>query len=585
MKLNRQVVWLLDELWIRKTEFVTGLLCIAASAGLYLLLPRWASYLVQTVFPSGSVVLLAQHLALGLLIFLLASVLTFWRTYLMMHLTHAIATATREQIFRHVLRVSPRLLQSFGGGNLLSAFSNDLNTFQLAVTGLIGSFVPSAILFLCFGAAMAWHSVLLFCATILLLSPLVWVIVVVGKRVRLAVHGSQDGLAKVLGRFEELISCAKEIKSFGREETEIKRFKEVSGKAFSAILVRDWLDAFHPAAVSLSVAIAVGALILLSAFLIGEDLITVETLTAFLVCALLAYPALQETCNSAGRLMQFRAVAERIERIFALPVEEEGAQPLANKRIAGAVKFERLSFGYETGSFRLKDFDLDVKAGQMVALIGPSGAGKSTILDFIPRFLAPHSGRVLINGQDIATVRLSDLRRQIGVVPQEPILFEATIEENLRFGAPDASEDEVLSAARAAHVDEFVQLMPGRYGARVESRGRNLSVGQRQRIAIARVFLKNPRILLFDEPTSALDGASERLVRDAVRNAAAGRTTLIVAHRMSTVRDADRILVIEHGRIVEDGTHKDLFELRGLYHSLYSAQSEGATKSSAPQAA
>jgi ABC-type multidrug transport system fused ATPase/permease subunit len=319
--------------------------------------------------------------------------------------------------------------------------------------------------------------------------------------------------------------------------------------------------------------------------MIGESLVTVETLTAFLVCALLAYPALQETCNSAGRLMQFRAVAERIERILALPVEDEGAQPLANKRIAGAVRFERLSFTYETGGFGLKDFNLDVKAGQMVAMIGPSGAGKSTILDFIPRFLAPQSGKVLIDGQDIATVRLSDLRRQIGVVPQEPILFEATIEENLRFGAPDASGEELLAAARAAHVHEFVQLMPDGYGSRVEARGRNLSVGQRQRIAIARVFLKNPRILLFDEPTSALDGTSERLVREAVRNATVNRTTLIVAHRMSTVRDADRILVIERGRIVEDGSHEDLCELRGLYHSLYSAQFEGATETSAPQAA
>jgi ABC-type multidrug transport system fused ATPase/permease subunit len=240
--------------------------------------------------------------------------------------------------------------------------------------------------------------------------------------------------------------------------------------------------------------------------------------------------------------------------------------------VRGDLEFEKVRFSYGDGPFSLDAFDLKIAVGQRVALVGPSGGGKSTLVEMIPRFLTPDGGRVLIDGVDAATLSLGELRRNIGIVFQQPVLFEGSVRDNIRFGAPDAGEDEVLRAAIGAHVDDFVRLLPAGYDAPVERGGRNFSVGQRQRIAIARVLLRNPRILLLDEPTSALDAESEALVRDALEVASEGRTTLIVAHRLSTVRAADRIVVIERGRIVEDGTHQQLYSRGGLYRKLCDEQ-------------
>lgn len=579
MMLHRHAEWLWREVWARRTVFLAALFCTAASAGLYVLMPLWASQLVGDVLRTGGVVGLAWHLLLGLAVFTVASLFSFGRIYLMTRLSLDITAKTRARLFRQILQASPRTLASVGGGQLISSFSNDLQVFQEALIRVVAVFAPSVILFLVFGAAMAYYSWLLFVSSVILISPLALVTSYFGNRLHAASHSTQDRLAGLVGRFDEMLGGSKEIKSFNRETDVADRFEALNAQTLETQLRRERIDALHPVAVALAAALGVAAMVFLSALLLNQGLISLETLTAFLVCVGLAYSPMQEASHSIGRLIQMTAILDRFERIVDLPPETGGDRRLPAGAAQGAIRFEDVDFAYQPEAFRLAHFNLDIPAGQRVALVGPSGGGKSTIIDMVPRFLTPDGGRVLIDGIDAAELDLADLRREIGVVFQQPVLFEGSLLENLRFGAPEAPMEAVIEAARAAHVEEFAQRLPGGYEARLEPKGANLSVGQRQRIAIARVFLKNPRILLLDEPTSALDADSERLVRDALERASEGRTTLIVAHRLSTVRAADRILVVEQGRIVEDGTHGELYARGGLYHRLckeqLSAEGEG----------
>ncbi|MEX0955362.1 MAG: ABC transporter ATP-binding protein [Rhizobiaceae bacterium] len=572
MKSHRHINWLWRELWSRRGLFGAALFCTGASAGMFVLMPLWASRLVGDVFTSSDTAGLALYLALGLIIFMAGSLLTFGRIYLMTRLAHLVTKQTRGQLFHHIMKASPRSLAQMSGGELVSSFSNDLQTFQEALTRVVAVFAPSVILILVFGAAMAWYSWVLFLSVIVLISPLAFVTSYFGRRLHGASHNTQEQLAGLVGRFEEMLDGTKEIKSFGREEHVLKMFDGLNTQTLNAQLTREKIDSFHPAAVSLAAAVGITAMIFLSAVLLDRGLISVETLTGFLVCVGLAYSPLQEASHSVGRLIQFSALMDRFERLLALPLETGGEKPLATDKVEGSLRFDNVSFAYRKDGFRLENFNLAIAAGQRVAFVGPSGGGKSTILDLVPRFLTPDSGAVLIDGQDMADYRLTDLRQAIGIVFQQPVLFEGTLLENLRFGAPEATLDEVKAAARAAHVDEFAMRMAGQYEARISPQGSNLSVGQRQRIAIARVFLKDPPILLLDEPTSALDAESEKLVQDALERASEGRTTLIVAHRFGTVRSAHRIVVVREGEIVEDGTHDELFSKDGLYRKLSEQQ-------------
>jgi len=570
MKPHRHASWLWNELWKRRAVFLAALLCTGASAGLYLLMPLWASKLVDEVFSSGNIAWLAGHLMLGIALFTVASMLSFGRIYLMTRLSFSITADTRERLFGQILHTSPRSLASIGGGQLVSSFSNDLQTLQEALMRVVALLAPSVILIVIFAGAMVWYSWLLFLCSVVLISPLALVTSYFGRKLHGAAHTTQDRLAGLVARFEEMLGGAKEIKSFSREDDVVGRFRRLNAETLDAQLARERTDAFHPFAVALGASVGIAGMVMVAAVLLDRELITLPTLTSFLVCVGLAYSPLQEASHSIGRLVQLTAILDRLERIASLPREAGGDRPLG--KVKGEIAFDHVGFAYVPNGFRLEDFNLRIGAGESVALVGPSGGGKSTIIDLVPRFLTPDSGRMLIDGVDAASLDLTALRREVGVVFQQPVLFEGTLAENLRFGAPAATDEEVLAAADAAYVDEFARRLPAGYDTRIEPRGANLSVGQRQRIAIARVFLKNPRILLLDEPTSALDADSERMVREALERASRGRTTLIVAHRLSTIRAADRIVVIERGRIVEEGTHEQLYTRNGLYRRLCDEQ-------------
>ncbi|PSM16589.1 ABC transporter ATP-binding protein [Nitratireductor sp. StC3] len=572
MAVGRHLAWLAGELWRRRGEFVAALIATAVSAGLYLLMPGWAATLVRSVFPAGETAALAWHLALGLAIFGAASAFTFARVYLMTRLSQRITAAVRLRIFGDILATAPRNLHALRGGELVSSFSNDLQVFQHAMTRVVASLIPAIILVVCFSVAMAWTNWQLFLCAIVLVSPLAWITSRFGRTLHAKAHLSQRRLATLVGRFEETVRGAKELKSYCLEDQSIRQFELLNRDALAVQIERDMMESLHPAAVAMAAALGVSAMLFVSAFMLSRDLISLEDLTAFLVIVGLAYPSLQEGSHSIGQLIQLFAVLERFEVIMGLPREADGTAPPAAAPLRGAIRFDKVRFLHQPGGFAFEDFDLTIPAGQRVAIVGPSGAGKSTLLDLLPRFLAPEAGRVLIDGTDVAAMRLAELRASIGIVFQEPAIFETSLIDNIRLGDPHAPMDRVMEAARSAHVDEFAQRLPGGYDAPVAVRGLNLSLGQRQRIAIARAFLKDPPILMLDEPTSALDTVSEQLVRDAIERVSAGRTTLIVAHRISTVRGVDRIVVLDRGRIVEDGDHETLFRRDGLYRRLYREQ-------------
>lgn len=564
--------WLVDQLKANRGLLILSVGLTFATVAVFLVMPRWAASLLQDKLPTRAIGDIVPHLFIGLLVFVTGSLLGLFRAIATSTLLHKLTTKVRERLFSHILSISPRQVSATRSAEVLSRVSNDVMLFQGAMSSIVSNLIPSSILALCFSVAMFWYSPIMFGLIVIMLSPLALVSSFFGRKLHTMSHQSQESIAKLMARFEELLAGAREIKAFGRENAVGNRFTILNVENLRILMKQERLDALHPVAVALTAAIGAVVLLVLSLWLIDRELIRFEDLTSFFVCLLMAYSPIQEASFAGSRIMQLRAVMERLEFILNIEPEVDGslASPAINVRFD--ICFENVSFRYNDDGFALKDLNLSIPFGQMVALVGPSGAGKSTLIDLIPRFLSPTTGRVLIGNEDIRNYKLADLRGLIGFVSQEPILFEASIEDNLRFGAPSINREDLMAAARAANVDEFVQRMPNGYASQIEFRGRNLSVGQRQRIALARVLIRNPRLLLLDEPTSALDAVSEDLVRDALKTASAGRTTLVVAHRMSTIRDADRVLVMQKGQIIEDGTHDALRRAHGLYDKLYEAQ-------------
>ncbi|NBC16588.1 MAG: ATP-binding cassette domain-containing protein [Bacteroidetes bacterium] len=546
-----------------------ALVLTALSSLVWLAVPLGLRELLDAVFQQGDRVML-NRLALGLLIlFLLQTALSFGGGYLLSWTGERVVADLRQRLYEHLHALSLRFFAEQRTGDLTSRLTNDVSSVRTAVTSSLVELLTQTL-------TLA-GSVVLMVVLNWRLSLLIFVVVPAatvaaiyfGRTIRRLARRVQDELAETTAIAEEALAAVRVVKAFARSPYEVQRYHDAIETLFGTTIRKVLVNTAFGSIIGL---MFMGALIAI--FWFGGVEVLAGRLTAGDLVAFIFYAFnIARGVGGMARLYStFNSAAGASERLFELldtePELQDAPDALALPRIQGTVRFEHVSFRYDPEQPVLRDIDVTVAPGQMVALVGPSGAGKTTLLNLIPRFFDPTSGRVRIDGHDLRDVRVQSLRQQLAVVPQETYLFSASIRDNIRYGRLDAADAEVEAAARAANAHDFIAGLPDGYDAEVGERGVKLSAGQRQRVAIARALLRDARILLLDEATSALDATSEALVQDALDRLMQGRTTFVIAHRLATVRHADRILVLDEGRIVQTGTHDDLAHRPGLYREF-----------------
>ena len=555
-------------------RMIFAVFCMIVAAAAYLVVPWLIKNVVDQVLQDKNMFMLNLIVGAIILIFLIRGFATYGQTYNMSYIGQRVIIDVREAIFKHLQRLSLSYFDRRKTGVIMSNLTNDVSALQSAVVDNLISLITESVTLIGSLVSMLlidWKLTLVTFITV----PMVLIIInVFGKKLRLAGHDVQGRIADITALLQEVISAIRVVKSFAREGFEVKRFEVENQNNFNAVIKATKLTSLLSPMVEFSAAIAVAFILWYGGYSVVTGTITAGSLIAFLIYAINLSNPVKRLSQVYGNIQKALAAADRVFDILdtkADVVEKENAIDLPD--IKGDVDFNHVSFSYDGEKMALCDFNLSVKAGESVALVGPSGAGKTTLANLLPRFYDVTSGSITIDGTDIKDVTFKSLRNQIGLVPQETVLFNASIKENILYGRLDASEEEIYEAAKAANVMEFVDKMPDGLDTIVGERGSSLSGGQRQRVAIARAILKNPKILILDEATSALDTESEKLVQEALDRLMEGRTAFVIAHRLSTVQNAHQIVVLNQGKLVEKGTHQELLALEnGLYNHLYSVQ-------------
>lgn len=556
-----------------KKRLAAAVVCIIMAAGANLYLPWIIKDMIDDVLMSKDMLML-NLIAAGILVVMFTrGVFYYGQSYLVSYVGQRVIIDVRSVLFRKFQKMPLSYYDRQQTGTVMSYITNDVSAMQSAIVdNLIELVTESSILIgsLAMMIYLDWKLSLLTLMTI----PLVgFAMKIFGRKLKRSSTVIQERAAEITSLLQESISAIRVVKSFVRETYEIKRFEEQNWRNFQAAMKNVKLSSLLTPTVEFLAAIAVTFIVWFGGYEVVNEVITAGELVAFLTYAVnlanpvkrlsRVYAAIQRAMAAADRVF---AVMDLDEKIIDVP----GAKPLPP--IKGEVEFRDITFSYKEGQPALQHISLKAEPGQMIALVGPSGSGKSTIANLIPRFYDVDSGTISIDGHDIRQVTADSLREQIGLVPQETMLFSTTVMENIRYGRLDATDEEVIAAARAANAEEFIKDLPEGYNTRLGERGLNLSGGQRQRLAIARAILKNPRVLILDEATSALDTESEKIVQDALDKLMVGRTSFVIAHRLSTIFNADQIFVVENGHLREHGTHEELLAAGGLYSNLYNIQ-------------
>ena len=510
-----------------------------------------------------------------LLVYLVKGLGAYGSAFVMTDIGQRVVRDLRDQLFRHILDQSATFFSRHTSGQLMSRITNDVNQVQQAVSETIGDLMREGLSLVGLACYLFYIDARLALVAVTGAPIVVYPLVRFGKRIRSTTRRSQEELEHLSHVTSEAFTGHRIVKAFGAEGHEEQRFRRASQRLYRTNLKVTSALALLPPLMELLGGIAVVGLIWYGSQQIARNALTQGDFVAFVAAAFMMYAPVKKLSRVNATLQQAMAASERIFEILdthsEVP-ERPHAQPLVNLR--QGIEFRNVTFAYDGISKTiLKDVSFGVRLGQAVAIVGLSGAGKTTLVNLVPRFYDVSGGSILIDGVDIRDLTLASLRSQIGIVTQDTVLFDDTIASNIAYGTPGASRDEIEAAAKAAHAHEFIAMLPEKYESRIGERGQKLSGGQRQRLAIARALLKNSPILILDEATSSLDAESELLVQDALQTLMRNRTSFVIAHRLSTVRRADSIVVLERGRVAEIGRHDELLaRTGGVYAKLYSLQ-------------
>lgn len=554
-------------------RLMLGILCMVIAAGAYVLVPWILKNIVDKVLLDKDFTTLNIIGVVILLLFLLRGFAVYGQNYSMAYVGQKVVIDIREAIYRHLQKLSLSFYDKSKTGTLMSNLTNDVAALQTTIVdNLIIAVTETAILLGSLGSMLYldWRLTML---TLGIVPVVALIIDFFGKKLHSVGHEVQSKIADITALLQETISGIRVVRSFSREQYEIGRFQRENDNNFRAVMKATKLTSMLSPIVEFSASIAVTVIIWYGGYSVIKGYITSGALIAFLVYAINLSNPVKRLSQVYGNIKKSMAAAERIFSILDIePQIKEKENAFVLPKVKGEVVFDEVSFSYNQDKVAISDLNICVKPGETIAIVGPSGAGKSTIANLLPRFYDVTAGRILIDGYDIKDVTFDSLREQIAIVPQETLLFNASVKDNILYGKLDASDEEVMRAVKAANAWEFIEKLPEGINTMVGERGSSLSGGQRQRIAIARALLKDPRILILDEATSALDTESEKVVQDALDNLMQGRTAIVIAHRLSTVRNADVIYVLQNGELKESGSHEELLAADGLYSYLYSVQ-------------